>query len=362
VRLTLFLTLLAAPLSAQAPWPTLDWHESTPESENVDPALLQAGADYLGRNMPSSYSLLVVRHGSLIFERYYGLHTRTELNNVKSISKSLLSALTGIAISEGYLHSVEDRVADYLPEYFNRTLDPLKHDIRLKHVLTMTSGLYWRDDASMFGPWGASVDPQQYYLSQPMVAVPGTLFNYSTALTHLLSGLLTRATGQSTYDYAMTRLLRPMGITQVPWMVLQGTYFGGSEVYLTARDLAKFGYLYLRQGRWEDRQLVPEAWVEESTTPKVDDYYGYLWWIDTASGHHVPYAAGYGSQHIWVIRDLDLVVVNTADSGYLAASGAAANAPYDVLKKYIVPAVQPDPPIFRPPARRPTAPEPRRPW
>ncbi len=265
-------------------------------------------------NSPPLSSLLVSWRDSLIVEHYArGMTARTGVN-VKSVSKSLLSALVGIALEKGYLDSLEQRVADLLPEYFTPDTDPRKREITLRHLLTMSSGLEGTsfDD---YDAWIASRDWVRYVLDRPVLSSPGRRMVYSTGNTHLLSVILTRETGMSTLAFSRRHLFEPMGISLPAWdRDPQGYYLGGNNMHLTPRDLVAIGRLYLDGGSYDGRQLVSAHWIEESLTPAVGggrSGYGYLWWYRRVGGRAVHYAVGYGGQYIVLVPDLDLIVVMT---------------------------------------------------
>jgi CubicO group peptidase (beta-lactamase class C family) len=342
MRLLLLLATLAL-CSGQEGIPVrsraIDWPQSKPESQGVDSAWLEKASGYLIQNKPASASLLIARRGAIVFERYYGGATRDDAFNVKSINKSVLSALTGIAIAEGRIRSVEDRVADYIPEAFAGLADARARDIRVRHLLTMTAGLYWVENGNITRDWIASSDPNRFALSQPFAAPPGEKFEYSTALTHLLSTLIARATGRSTLDYANARLFQPLGIACARWDQLHGVHFGGAELYLTSRDLARFGQLYLRKGRWGERQLVPAGWIADSTSPKAKSFYGDLWWLHNPGGHRMICAQGIFGQYLCLVPELDLLIVHTARPAF----GRNANElPLDMIPRFVLPAIRND--------------------
>ena len=292
----------------------------------VDQSLLEKGSRYLLDNKRASSSLLVLRGGEIVFERYYGGATRDTAGNIKSINKSFLSALTGIAIAEGRIHGLDDRVDAYVPG---------AGELRIWHLLTMTAGLSWTENGSVTREWYTSPDPNRFALSQRRLAPPGETFQYSTALAHLLSTVLTRATGQSTLDYARSRLFEPLGISCPRWDQLKGVYFGGAEFYITARDLARFGQAYLQKGRWNGRQVIPAEWVEVSTSPQVRNIYGYMWWLYKVDKHNMACAGGAFGQYLCLIPDLDVVVVHTSRE---AESREAAIVPLETIRRFVIPA------------------------
>jgi CubicO group peptidase (beta-lactamase class C family) len=263
-------------------------------------------------------SSLVVAHGdSILVERYYRGMSATTPANVKSASKSVLSALVGIALQKGFLDSLGEKVADRLPEYFDGDTDPAKRQITLRHLITMSAGLettsFYNYDA-----WIVSSDWVRHALDQPMVAEPGSRYIYSTGNTHLLSVILTRATGMSTLEFGRRYLFEPLGIQARRWdRDPQGYYLGGNNMSFTARELLAIGQLYLHEGRYQGRQILPREWIEGSWqsytgSRRNSRRYGYGWWNQRLGGEDVHFALGYGGQFIFVVPSLDLTVVATS--------------------------------------------------
>jgi uncharacterized protein (TIGR03437 family) len=326
-------------VAAEAPWPADAWPVATPESQGMDSALLEAAAESYRTQSPNRYSFLVVRNGYLVFERYFNGRNANQAEHIASVSKSILSALAGIAIEQGRF-GLEDRYLDWFPEY-RSTGDPRTADIRVRHLLTMSGGLEWTEGLEPIRTMMATErDWLRYVLRQPMHAAPGERFQYSSGLTHLLAALLRRAVGMTTRAFAVANLFEPLGIRNFDWWVdPQGNHTGGWGMFVTPRDLAKFGLLYLRDGVWDGRQLVPAAWVRVSTGPRIrhntgdDDFYGYLWWMDNRRGFFMPRASGMGSQYVFLSRELKLVVVTTAD--YTGVGGDVMAA----VNQYVIPSV-----------------------
>jgi CubicO group peptidase (beta-lactamase class C family) len=301
------------------------WPVSTAEAQGLDRQILAAGYD-AAAELSYTYSLLVVRNGYLIAEQYFNGDTRNTPNNVMSVSKSILSSLVGIALDQGYLDSLNQRVLDSFPEYVSPTLDPRKHDITIRHLLMMRAG-FGRDEDVYFQVYN-STNWIKTTLELPLVSNPGEKMIYCTFGTHLLSGILTKATGTNTFDFATTTLRKPLGITLHFWEKdPQGYYFGGNSMGFTPRDLAKFGYLYLKDGNMDGTQIVPRQWVDESLTNFTNNpnlswgdlknyNYGYLWWMGELSGFRVYFALGHGGQFVLNVPDLDMIVVSTADPNF----------------------------------------------
>jgi CubicO group peptidase (beta-lactamase class C family)/polyisoprenoid-binding protein YceI len=315
------------------------WKESTLKDQGIDEALIGKIDEEISKNYKKIYSLLIIKNGFMVYEKYYHSHDKDTITPVFSVTKSVLSALTGIAIKEGNLSSVDQKISDLIPDNFNGKTEN-KKEITIRHALTMTGGLDSVD--ANIGSWFKSSNYVNYVIDQPLTSASGTKFVYNTGLTHLLSAVLTKATGKSTKAFADQYLFGPLEITNYKWdMDPQGVYNGGTNLSLTPRDMAKLGYVYLHHGKWEGKQLIPEAWVAESTKKQIDvnsqTNYGYLFWISELEGKGKKLfsyeAFGYGEQHIRVIPELDTVIVVTSDSNSSEMSNAN-----ELIQKYIVPA------------------------
>ena len=269
--------------------------------------------------MPRLKSLLVSHKGTIVLERYYNGARAAQPANIKSASKSVISALVGLAIAKGHIKSVDQKIVDYFPEL---ATDPekRKRDITIDDLLTMRSGLESTSGRN-YGAWVQSPNWVRFVLRRPMIDEPGTRVEYSTGSSHLLSAIVTRATKTSTWAFAQAELAKPLGFTLAKWpMDPQGIYFGGNEMLMTPRQMVAFGELYLNDGRVGDRQVIPKAWVESADDAVgrsrwgSDREYGHGFWIRDFAGHRSFYAWGYGGQFIFVIPSKDLVVVTTSRS------------------------------------------------
>jgi CubicO group peptidase (beta-lactamase class C family) len=265
--------------------------------------------------LPRLYSLLVTRRGELILERYFNGKRATSAANIKSASKSVISALVGIAIDRGHIPSVKQEIAPYFPEL--KADDPRRH-VTIEDLLTMRSGLESTSNRN-YGAWVLSSNWVRYALTRPLLNEPGTRMRYSTGNTHLLSAILTRTTKRTTRQFAQETLAKPLGFTLAEWTRdPQGIYFGGNEMSMTPRQMLAFGELYLNRGRVKGVQVVPESWIDASIVPRgrsdiSDQLYGYGWWIRQFADQSSFYAWGYGGQFIIVVPSLDLVVVSTSN-------------------------------------------------
>ncbi len=288
-------------------------------------------------------SLIISFEGSIIAEHYFrGMSPDLQVN-VKSVSKTIMSAMIGIAVQEGFISSLNQRVADLLPVYFNDQTDPGKREITIKNLITMRAGLEGTSFDN-YNPWILSRDWIQYALNRPLTAVPGTRYEYSTGNTHLLSVILTEEAGMSTYNFGRKYLFEPLGITLLPWdRDPKGYYLGGNNMHLTPREMLAFGQLYLHDGMNGDRRILSNEWIENSWTPIrrssfSSSGYGYGWWYRRTSGFDVYYASGYGGQYIFVVPDLDLTVVAT--SSLNNRTGRRRPSVYTLLRSRIIPAIR----------------------
>lgn len=237
-----------------------------PSAESLPAVTLTAAADAAG-DLSRMHSLLVSWRGELILERYYNGTRPTRLANVKSVSKSVLSALVGIAIERGLVKNAREPIASFFPNLLKGEPDARKRAITVEDLLTMRSGLESTSSRN-YGAWVRSPNWVRSVLRRPLVSDPGTAMEYSTGNSHLLSAIVTKASGTSTWQFAREALARPLGITLAPWpRDPQGIYFGGNEMRLTPRQMLAFGELYLNRGRANGRQVVPAEWVDASLAP-----------------------------------------------------------------------------------------------
>ena len=308
-------------------------------------------------SLPRMRSLLVSWQGELVLERYFNGARADATNNIKSVSKSVLSALIGIAIDRGHIAGVEQPIRAYFSDELRDTDNALKTHITVENLLTMQSGLETTSNRN-YGAWVASADWVGFALRQPLLFAPGRLMEYSTGNTHLLSALLTRATGQTTLAFAREVLAEPLGFDLAPWpQDPKGVYFGGNDMQMTPRQMRAFGELYLNGGRAGGTQIVPAEWVAASLVPRVQSrgqrsrYYGYGWWIRDMAGHETPYAWGFGGQFIVLVPALDLVVVTTSSSDPGPERRGHTRRIYDLVEHEVIAAAAQGlghPPVPRP--------------
>ena len=299
------------------PWPTEGWSVAEPADHGVDASLLADVDTRAVDEVPAISALLAVRHGYLIFERYYNGLMAEDPINVRSVTKSVTSTLAGVALRTGLLSGLDARTGDLIPDRIPAGHDPRVEDTTLWQWLTMTSGLQW--DA--YGDWQRLLDAPDWVamtLGLPVVGIPGETYVYNTGGSHVLGVIVAAAAGKPLEEYAEEVLFTPLGIRPGDWMRSpQGEVSAGSGLELTARDMAKLGYLYVRNGVWDGQQIITPEYAQQATTwQSAGDStggwanYGYQWWVTaTNAGHPAYFALGYGGQHIFVVPALDLVVV-----------------------------------------------------
>ena len=267
-------------------------------------------------SLPRLRSLLVSIGGELIEEHYFNGASARRSANLKSASKTIIAILVGIAIDRGYLEGVDQPIVDFFPDQLAEA-EAARRSITIGDLLTMRSGLETTSNRN-YGRWVGSRDWVRHALTRPLVARPGGPMIYSTGSTHLLSAILTRATGMSTLEFGRRHLARPLGITLPAWTRdPQGVYLGGNEMGLTPRAMLAVGELFRRVGTGDGVPVVSSEWIRESTIPRTRSrfsgrQYGYGWWMRTLAGHPTYYAWGYGGQFIFVVPELDAVIVATS--------------------------------------------------
>jgi CubicO group peptidase (beta-lactamase class C family) len=261
------------------------------------------------------HSILVIRHGAIVAEAYAHPYQQDTVHELFSVTKSFVSALVGIAIEDGNVAGIDQRVLDLFPGRTFENSDERKQSMTVEHLLTMTTGLDWTEGPAFYGQISRSPDWVEFVLDLPMVSEPGRQFNYCSGCSHVLSAIV-QATGEgTTLDFAQTHLFEPLGISDVIWQAdVQGIANGGWGLQMRPRDMAKLGQVFLNGGEWEGDQVIPADWVEASTAAQVKTGtgldYGYLWWLYPPLQAYV--ARGLGGQQVLVMPEQDVVVVFTA--------------------------------------------------
>jgi CubicO group peptidase (beta-lactamase class C family) len=310
-----------------APLPGDDWEVSTPDEQGLDPGLVEE----LYRNaaeLDTIYGLLVIKNGHLIAEGYFNGWVVGGKVALASVTKSYTSALVGIALDQGCLSSVDQRMMDFFPEFEDQVTDPRKEEITIRHMLQMRSGYPWEEFAP---PYLERLFSSNNWLTHivdfPLTSDPGTEFGYSNLTAHLLAVIVARACDTDLLSYGRRNLFSPIQAEVGAWpRDAHNYYYGSGDISFSARDAAKFGLLYLNQGEYEGNQVVPADWVRESLETYSEDLYsnrlgrhfrdigyGYLWWSARAGDNHFNYAWGHGGNLVILLDELDMVIVTTAD-------------------------------------------------
>jgi len=330
-----------APVSTPTPstaayWPTGAWRTSPPEEQGMDSQKLAQMLAAVQQQHLDFHSLLVIRNGYIVSETYFPPYQQDTTHELYSCTKSFISTLIGIALDKASIDRINRKIVDFFPGRTFANLNPQKEAMTLEDLLTMRSGLDWQEGDPVYAALYRSPDWVKFVLDTPMATPPGSQFNYCSGCSHLLSAILQQATGMNTRDFAERTLFKPLGITNVKWETdSSGIPIGGWGLQLTSRDMAKLGYLYLRGGQWNGRQIVSAKWVEDATQKHTDTDgdlgYGYQWWTYPSLDAYA--ALGRYGQTIFVVPGIDLVVVTTAQM-------ENHDQIFKLIEGYILPAVQ----------------------
>lgn len=307
-----------------------EWPVSTPAEQGLDPERV-AELYYNASQLETAYSLLVFKDGYLVAEDYFHIGEPDLQVNIHSVTKSINSALVGLAIEDGCLTSLDQKMIEFFPELEDRITDERKKEITIRQMLQMRAGLPWEETSAEGTEWLFTGFHESDLVDVPLAYDPGTDSAYSNFTAHLLGIIVARACGPDLKTFAQEHLFSPLGITPGFWQVdWDGNYLGHSDIELSTIDLAKFGLVYLNEGSYDGEQIVPSAWVHESLevyskgtwTIGVggnwgDNGYGYQWWSIQAGDYRYNLAWGHGGQQIALIEPLDMMIVFLADPLHL---------------------------------------------
>jgi CubicO group peptidase (beta-lactamase class C family) len=307
-----------------------DWEVSTPEVQGLDPMLV-AEMYYNAAELETIYNLLVIKDGYLIAEDYFNDGSVDQKDRLQSVTKSYTSALVGIALEQGYLSSVDQKMIDFFPEVADQITDPRKEQITIRHLLQMRAGYPWEETDPVF--WDGLLSGHYPPLIEefPLIADPGTEFHYSNLTSNWLGIIVARACGTNLKSFAEEHLFLPIDAEVGEWgQDAEGHNNGCGDLHFSARDAAKFGLLYLNDGEYDGNQVVPADWVHDSLQRYSENInttggfpanwglsfsnigYGYQWWSAKAGDHYFDFAWGHGGQLIVLLDELDMVIVVTA--------------------------------------------------
>jgi CubicO group peptidase (beta-lactamase class C family) len=305
-------------------WPTESWQTSSPETQGMNSQILDQLFQHLHSFEFCYNSFLVIRHGYIVFEAYPNpVYDQDTIHFLASVTKSFTAGIFGIAVDQGLIGGIHDSLLGYFPNRSIANPSPLKDSITIRDLLTMKTGLQWDegsyaydDPRNSFVQWMSSDDGVQFVLDLPMVCAPNIKWYYNTGASSMLSALISVTSGGTTLDFAQEYLFNPLGIKRYSWSAdSHGINYGGFGLSLLPRDMAKYGFLYLQNGRWEDQQIISASWIAESTYTYTLFYpghgYGYHWITYPALNGYAAFGAG--GQGIFVIPKYDLVIVVTAE-------------------------------------------------
>ncbi|WP_432403164.1 serine hydrolase domain-containing protein [Wukongibacter sp. M2B1] len=321
-------------------WPTIEWQTLDPSTLKMDSKKLSELDPIIKSEYINMNGISIVRNGYIAYERYYNGYGPDNTHHVTSVTKSIISTLIGIAIDAGYIKNVNQKVLDFFPEYVSYDTDSQKRKITIGHLLTMTAPYPFDDWQEPLDKMCMQPDWVKYTLD--MLGQDGVIgtFKYSTAGAHLLSAIITRSTGKSAREFANERLFKSIGMKEIQSYEMKsfgfedlfgknvkgwvkdpkGNSTGGWGLTLTVRDMARFGFLYLNRGTWNNKQIISKTWVDKSTSlhskTLIDESiinYGYLWWLRETDGVFAYLALGDGGNVICCIPEKDLVIAIASD-------------------------------------------------
>jgi CubicO group peptidase (beta-lactamase class C family) len=304
----------------------------------MDPTRLQQMVNAIERSGYAVDSAMVIKDGYIVLDEFFGDFEKDTLHIIYSCTKSVISTIFGIAHENGEIPDLDTRLLDIFPEITHENPSEWKDSITLRDLLMMSGGFNARDswiyEWEGLGPLHEAEDAVQYTLNLPMAFEPGSRFEYTNAVSHMLSCIITEKTGVSAAEYAEEHLFEPLGITDYTWDAdNQGRNWGYNRIYLTPHDMAKIGFLFLHEGEWDGEQVISKEWVDEATMHRIDANifpgYGYQWWV----GEDFYVALGYQGQFIFVYPEHDLIAVFTG--------GSRETFDYTVTlpERYIIPAL-----------------------
>ncbi|WP_170948954.1 serine hydrolase domain-containing protein [Arsukibacterium tuosuense] len=324
-----------------------DWPISTAAAEAMDGAALQQAFNRAAGLSPM-HALLVVRNGKLIGEAYYHDQQRDSLQHLRSVTKTITMLMIGKAIELGAISSVHQPIAEFTTEDYSALLSD-KADITIAHLLDMSSGIEWDESTAQgYNDWVSASDPVEYVLQRPLVSAPSSQFNYNSGTSHLLSYILTKATGLSLAEFTKLHLFTPLGINEFNWETLDnGLSNGAAGLTLRARDLAKIGVLLQQQGRWQSQQVIAASWVLQAAAVSQPlnqplgglelHGYGQQWWLGSTSAGDFQLGWGFGGQFVLTMPEQNLTIVLLQN--FQAGVPGQTNAAMQLIRQHILPAL-----------------------
>ena len=301
------------------------WPVSTAQEQGIDPIIIN-NLFVEAKTLDNLFSLLIIKNGYLIAEQYFNGQAVFDASSTASVTKSIVSALTGIALEEKYLDNTDQKLKDFFPEIDWASTDPKKSEITIQQLLQMRSGYPWEELYGLIDTLRSSPNWIHYLKDFSLVNAPGTKFGYSNFTAHMMGIIISRSVNESLLSFAQNYLFDEMDITVPYWPAdSSGYYFGSGDLFLTPRSMAKFGQLYLNNGQWNNIHFIPAEWIDLSLqiyspstySREILTYinklgYGYMWWSGISGNHQIWFAWGHGGQMIVIMRELNIVLVSTA--------------------------------------------------
>lgn len=335
-------------------WPTDEWKSADPVSLGLNSEKLEALEHLILTQHKNINGIVIIRKGYIGFERYNG-YEPDDTHNVASVTKSIISALIGIALDKGFIKSLDQKVLEFFPEYVSDPGDIRKRTVTIRQLLTMTAPIASKTTGTLWEPLDRlrrQRDWVKYILDLLGKGQTGK-FQYSSAGAHLLSAIISRSTGMSAREFANKYLFNPVGIKEIPdhsmksfqmndvfgkdvrgWIKdPQGITAGGFGLTITPRDMARFGFIYLNEGVWDNRRIISKKWIDDSTALNSNNY-GYLWWLRKERDLFAYSALGSGGNAICCVPEKDLVVA------IASKITAKARDPWVLFEKWIIPAIE----------------------
>lgn len=330
--------------------PRYQWKTASLVSQNIDSVKIDS-AIFLFNENRNLFSFVLVRNGFLVKEFYQPQLFADNEFELRSATKSFVSALVGIALNNGLIDSLDQSMISFFPEYDSPNLDPRKREITIRHLLTMRAGFNYNDNNPSPTLFTAKDHWVQQTIELPLLFNPGERFYYASVQTHLLSAIITKQSGMSTLEFGNKYLFAPAKIRIGKWdQDPQGIYFGGSGMVMTPRDMARFGHIMLQNGFADSSSLIPSEWIKKTIVPNNSansmwgDFtamnYGLSWWTNYSIIDSIYFAAGYGGQLIIIVPSKNTVIVTTANT-YLPTEliGEQEEEIIRIICRHILPAL-----------------------
>ncbi len=339
------------------------WEVVSPSSQQMNENVV-LGIESVVSNLNNVYSFILIRNGKIVSEQYQNEKTADSLLNICSITKRITSSLIGIAIDKSIINGDQTLIHNYFPEISNFQADPKWNDINIYHLENMISGMDWVEVMHLPAFQSNFMNPLPFIFSRSISKTTGQNFSYNTVSTHLLSYIVQRASNQNTDDFAVEKLFNLIGIKKFNWMKDgNGVVNGGAGLELKARDLARFGLLYMQNGQWCNKQVISESWINKSLyTPVILDTLesvilatspdevtntgmsiGNTWWTREFMGKTVHYGDGYGGQILMLIPEINIIIVmNRNENVELYDNIAAFNEFFNQILPMVINSVIPD--------------------